>query len=193
MSKRIVVIHGAPRKKGNTRAVTALAVEAARQEGAEVVEIDATALSFTAPGCIGCQQCQRSEVFACALDDELAHSVASLAEYDVVLLSTPLYSWSYSAQLKMVIDRMYSLNKFGEDNTFRSVMTGKTMAIIATAGGPMEDNLELLERQWQNPAAMLGCPFVSCLFPNVVVGPGALANDTAAAEKARAFGRQFAV
>lgn len=193
MTKRIVVVHGAPRKNGNTRAVTALAVEAARQQGAEVVEIDATSLDFKVPGCLGCKKCQQSDAYVCTLDDELAHSVATLAGYDVIVLSTPVYWWSYSAQLKMFIDRMYSLSKFGEEHNIRSVMSGKTLALIATAGGPIENNLEVLESQWRNPAAMLGCSFASCLFPDVVIEGGALKDDHPAAEKARAFGRQLAV
>jgi len=104
-----------------------------------------------------------------------------------------VYWWSYSAQLKMFIDRMYSLSKPGEGQSIRSAMSGKTLALIATAGGPIEDNLEVLECQWRNPAARLGCSFASCLFPDVVVEGGALKDDPSAAEKARAFGRQMAV
>ena len=49
MPKKIVFVQGSPRKNGNTRAVTALAIEAARQQGAEVTEIDATELNSRSP------------------------------------------------------------------------------------------------------------------------------------------------
>ncbi len=192
MAKRIVFVHGSPRKNGNTRAVTALAMEAARQQGADVAEIDATTLKFKVAGCLGCQKCQQSDVFACVLGDQLADTVAILPEYDVIVLSTPLYWWSFTAQLKIFIDRMYCLSKFGEDDGVLSVLSGKKLALIATAGGPMEDNLELLESQWRNPAQMVGCSFDSCLFPDTVVPAGELVNDLAAAEKARSFGRRLA-
>lgn len=189
MSRKIVFVQGSPRKNGNTRAVTAMAIEATRQEGAEVTEIDATELKFKVPGCLGCQKCQQTEAFVCSIGDQVAQAVATLPEYDVIVLSTPLYWWSYSAQLKIFIDRIYSLSKFKEANGIRSLLTGKTLALIATGGGPLEDNLELLERQWKNPADMLGCSFVSCLFPNTIVEAGALKNDPSAADKARKFGR----
>jgi len=192
MSKRIVFVHGAPRKKGNTRAVTGLAAEAARREGAVVTEIDATKLEFSAPGCIGCAKCQQSDTYECTLGDELARNVATLAEYDVIVFSTPLYWWSYSAQLKMFIDRMYSLCKFSDEQGIRSAVSGKTLALIATAGGPMQDNLEVLESQLRNPAAMLGCSFTSCLFPDVRMEAGDLKNDRLAAERAQSFGRLLA-
>ena len=118
--------------------------------------------------------------------------MATLPEYDVIVLSTPLYWWSYSAQLKIFIDRIYSLSKFQEASGIRSLLTGKTLALIATGGGPIEDNLELLERQWKNPADMLGCSFISCLFPDTIVEAGELKNDRLAANKAKEFGRLLA-
>jgi multimeric flavodoxin WrbA len=191
MHRKIVFVQGSPRKLGNTRAVTAVAMASARDHGAEVVEIDATKLSFMTPGCAGCQQCQRSEAFLCAFKDEVAKSVAALPEYDVIVLATPLYWWSYSAQLKIFVDRMYSLSKISASGSHKSLLSGKTLAILATAGGPMEDNLEILEQQWKRPATLLGCPFISCLFPNTP--PGALIEDPAAVEKARAFGQSLAL
>ena len=192
MSKKIVFIHGSPRKKGNTRAMTAVAMESAASCGASVSEIDATRLDFKQAGCIGCQKCQQSDVFACTIDDDLGQAVATLGAYDVIVPATPLYWWSFSAQIKMFIDRMYSLSKFSDSGEVRSALTGKVLGLLATAGGPIEDNLELLERQWRNPADMLGCPFYSCLIPYAPWEAGALANDPSAIEKAKAFGKLLA-
>lgn len=193
MPNRIVIVQGSARKPGNTRAVAAVTAAAARDHGAEVAEIDATALSFKAPGCVGCQRCQHSDAFACAFNDEVAKSVATLPEYDAIVLATPLYWWSYSAQLKIFIDRMYSLSKISISGSHKSLLSGKTLALLATAGGPMEENLDLLEHQWRRPAAILGCPFVSCLFPNTPAEAGALLKDPAAVTKAEAFGRSLAL
>lgn len=190
--KKIVVIHGGPRKNGNTRAVTALAMETARNQKAEIVEIDATALESKVPGCLACQKCQKSDEFVCSLGDPMAQAVATLPAYDVIVLSTPLYWWSYAAQLKIFIDRMYSLGKFGESENYRFLLAGKKLALIATAGGPIESNLELLEKQWRAPADMMGCSFASCLFANVSAAPGKLIDEPAVAAKAREFGKMLA-
>ncbi len=192
MKNRIVFVQGSPRKNGNTRAITAIAMASARQNGAEATEIDVTNLGFKAPGCVGCQKCQQSESFECAFNDEVAQNVATLPEYSVIVLVTPLYWWSYSAQLKIFVDRMYSLSKISDPENFQSLLVGKTLALLATAGGPMEDNLELLEYQWKKPATMLGCSFLSCLFPNTPPEAGALAKDPSALIKAKEFGRSLA-
>jgi multimeric flavodoxin WrbA len=192
MTRRIVCIQGSPRPRGNTRAMAALALEAARRQGAEVTEIDALKLTFRHPGCTGCRKCQASEVFRCTVDDELGRAVATLPDHDVILVATPIYWWSYTAQIKMVIDRMFCLSKFAPDGRVRSALAGRTLALLATGGGALEDNLDLLERQWSIPAAYLGCPFVSCLFPDTPPEAGALARDPAAAARARDFGRRLA-
>jgi multimeric flavodoxin WrbA len=192
MANRIVFVQGSPRKNGNTRAVTAIAMASAKENGAEVAEIDATNLGFENPGCVGCQKCQESEAFLCAFNDEVAQSVATLPEYNVIVLATPIYWWSYPAQLKIFVDRMYSLSKISDPENLRSLLTGKTLALLATGGGPIENNLELLESQWKTPADMVGARFLSCLFPNTPPEPGALIQDPSALEKAKEFGRALA-
>ena len=191
MANKIVFIHGGPRKKGNTRAVTKIAIDAAKEQGAEVTEIDVTTLSFKEPGCIGCYKCQNSDEYRCAFNDEVAEKVACLPEYDVIVLATPLYWWSYTAQLKIFIDRMFSLMKLSGDE-HKSAITGKNLGLIATAGGPYENNLELLEAQWKNPADMLGCKFMTCLFPETTPDKGMLKDDPSSVKKAKEFGQLLA-
>nr|NJM03675.1 flavodoxin family protein [Desulfobacula sp.] len=192
MSKKIVFIQGGPRKKGNTRAMAALAMAAAREKGAQVAELDALGLGFKEAGCLACRKCQESELYQCVLGDEVAEKVAGLPEYDTLVLATPIYWWSYPAQLKILIDRMYCLSKFSGPAGPSSALTGKTLALLATGGGGLEDNLSLLESQWQQPALMLGTKFLSCLFPDVSPEPGSLMKDPSAVEKAKDFGRLLA-
>jgi len=192
MPPKIVFVQGSPRSHGNTRAVAAVAMAAAREQGAEVVEIDAVRLEFKKPGCTGCQKCQQSESFVCTLGDQVAEAVATLPRYDVIVLATPIYWWSYTAQIKIFVDRMYSLSKFTDRGTIRTQLGGKTLALMATGGGPLEDNLKLLERQWKTPADMLGCGFAACLFPFTPPQAGALQKDPGAIQKAREFGRLLA-
>ncbi len=172
--------------------MSALAMDAARGQGAEVAEIDALTLEFKTPGCTGCQKCQQSDKFECIIKDEVTRAVASLPEFDVIVFATPLYWWSYTAQIKILIDRIYSLSKFSSSGELRTRLAGKTLALLATGGGPLEDNLDILESQLRNPAGMLGCEFVSCMFPNVAPEAGILKEDKSAVQKAREFGRTLA-
>ncbi len=182
-------IHGSPHPNGNTRQIAAMAAQAARDEDAEVFEIDATRLEFKVAGCAGCMQCQQSDEFACVLGDELALTVAGLVEYDVIVLATPTYWMSYSAQIKMLIDRLGSLMRFGENGEIITPLAGKSLALLTTGNAGLANNLDLLEQQCRNVAEMFACRFSACLFPNM--GMVRLGQDEAL--RAREFGRQLAV
>ena len=192
MSKKIVFIHGSPRKNGNTRAISSIAVQAALDKKADVVEIDATKLAFEIPGCISCMKCHQSDEFGCVIGDQLAQTVATLIKYDVIVVATPTYWMSYTAQIKMLIDRMGSLIKFTESGEIQTPLAGKVMAILATGNAGLENNLDLLEHQWKSVADMMSCQFNSCLFPNAPIEAGALKNDPAALKKAKEFGQLLA-
>jgi multimeric flavodoxin WrbA len=192
MSNKIVFIHGSPRKNGNTHAISRIAIQVARDNKADVFEIDATKLEFKIPGCGSCMKCHQSEEFECVVGDQLAESVATLSEYDVIVVATPTYWMSYTAQLKMFIDRMGSLMKFTESGETRTPLAGKVFAILATGGGGLDNNLDLLEQQWKSVAYMLSCQFNSCMFPNAPVEAGALTDDPSALQKAQEFGELLA-
>lgn len=195
MARTIVFIQGGPRRDGNTRAMAAVAMRAAAEAGAAVAEVDALKLSFSVPGCLGCDACQRSDTYGCTLGDEVARVVATVPSYDAIVLATPLYWYSYSAQLKIVVDRFYSLNKYEPGSlgtAARSLLSGKVFGLLATAAGPIEHNLDILEAQWRQPARSRGCAFISCLFPGAPGEGGALLRDPIAVARAQEFGRRLA-
>lgn len=191
MSKKVVFIYGSPRKPSNTRALAEVVRGVLAEMEIASETIDVTRLDFTHPGCVACMRCQRSDDFGCHVDDGLARAVATLPAYDAMILASPLYWFSHPAQVKMFIDRMFSLIKFGANDTVVSPLRGKPMALLATAGGEQDENLDILEMQWRIPAARIGMPFVSCLFPFCNVPPGAAALDAELADRARDFGRRL--
>lgn len=110
----------------------------------------------------------------------------------MLFMATPLFWWSFPAQLKMFIDRMYSLSKVSDPENYQSLLFDKTIALLATAGGPYEGNLELLKSQWKIPATILRCKFHACLFPNTPPEAEVLINDPLVLEKAKVFRRLLA-
>lgn len=192
MSRKIIYLHGSPRKNGNTSAISRIAIEAAEAQKAEITEIDATQIQFDVPGCLSCMKCHQSDDFICEIEDQLSKIVATLPDYDVIVLATPTYWMSYPAQLKMLVDRMGSLMKYSENRTIATPLAGKVFSIIATGNSALENNLDLLEQQWKNMADMMSCRFISCLLPNVPKEIGTLIADPIVVQKAREFGRQLA-
>jgi len=192
MSKKVVFILGSPRKKGNTNVLAREAMRALTEVGIDTVEIDTPRLDFKHPGCVACYKCQQSAEYGCHIGDELGKTVSTLAEYDAIVLATPLYWFSYPAQMKMFIDRMFSMIKFGENHEIFSPLHGKPLALLATAGSRLEENLELLDSHWRISAKKIDAPYLSCLFPFCQYPPGGVVEDADAMSKAAEFGKELA-
>lgn len=122
MSKKIVVITGSPRKKGNSFAMTEAFIQAAEARGHVVTRFDA-ALKHVG-GCRACETCFQTGK-ACSFDDDFNAIAPAILEADAVVFSMPVYWYSIPAQIKGVIDRLFSFVVGGKD------IAGKECAVIA--------------------------------------------------------------
>ena len=121
MSKKIVVITGSPRKNGNSFAMTNAFIDAAEAKGHTVTRFDA-ALK-TVGGCRACETCY-STGKACTFDDDFNVIAPAILEADAIVFTMPVYWYSIPAQIKGVIDRIFSLVVGGKD------IAGKECALI---------------------------------------------------------------
>lgn len=122
MSKKIVVITGSPRKDGNSFAMTDAFIRAAEEKGHSVTRFDAAQKNMG--GCHACETCYKTGK-ACSFDDDFNEIAPALLEADVVVFSMPVYWYSIPAQIKAVIDKMYSFCVAGKD------IAGKECMLIA--------------------------------------------------------------
>lgn len=123
MSKNVVVLTGSPRKEGNSFAMTDAFVRAAMAQGHVVTRFDTAFMQVG--GCHACGKCFTTER-ACAYHDDFNEIAPAILKADVVVLTTPVYWYTVSAQLKAVMDKFYSLLK-GAD------VSGKRCMLIACA------------------------------------------------------------
>ena len=122
MSKKIVVITGSPRTKGNSFAMTDAFIKAAQTKGHTVTRFDAAMLHIG--GCRACETCYQTGK-ACSFDDDFNTIAPAILEADAVVFTMPVYWYSIPAQIKGVIDRIYSMVVGGKD------IAGKECALIA--------------------------------------------------------------
>ena len=121
MSKKIVVITGSPRKDGNSFAMTDAFIKAAESKGHTVTRFDAAMKNVG--GCRACETCFKTGK-ACSFDDDFNTIAPAILEADAVVFTTPVYWYSIPAQIKGVIDRLYSFCVAGKD------IAGKECAMI---------------------------------------------------------------
>ena len=118
---KITVITGSPRKKGNSFAMTEAFVKAAEQRGHTIQRFDAAFLKIG--GCHACMTCYKTGK-ACSFDDDFNLIAPAILEAGAVVFSMPVYWHSIPAQIKGVIDRLFSLVVGGKD------IAGKKCALI---------------------------------------------------------------
>lgn len=133
MSKKIAVITGSPRKNGNSFAMTEAFIQAAQAKGHTVTRFDAALKKVG--GCRACGTCF-STGKACTFDDDFNTVAPAILEADAVVFTMPVYWYSIPAQIKGVIDRLYSFVVGGKD------IAGKECALIACCE---EDDMTVLD------------------------------------------------
>ncbi len=102
---KIVGISGSPRTKGNTDILVQEALKAASETGAKT-EFIALAGKKIKP-CTGCGTCRtESSKGTCSIkDDDIPHIYETMKEADGIIIGSPVYFLSVTAQLKALFDR----------------------------------------------------------------------------------------
>lgn len=102
MAKKILVLSGSPRKGGNSDTLCDQFIKGAKEAGNEVEKMWIQGKKV-AP-CLACYYC-KDHKGECAIKDDMKEILDKMAIADVLVLSSPVYFYSISAQLKTVIDR----------------------------------------------------------------------------------------
>jgi len=189
MNKTILVISGSPKKDGNTAILVEWFAEGTRLAGAHVEIVNAAAIDGNVSGCQSCRACQKREEYGCVFDDDIKLVLDKMIKADIIVMATPLYFFSASAQIKQVFDRMFSLYKW--DNaagTIKTALKGKTLAVIASAFEA--EGFDALEKPFKMTADYSGMKYASLIVPNAGVS-GDIKKSFAIREKARQFGKNI--
>ena len=101
---KILGISGSPRRNGNSEILLDHALEGASQAGAAVEKIVVSELCISP--CRGCLRCAGSG--RCIVKDDMRLVYRKIADSDGIIVSSPIYFGSISAQLKALIDRFNS-------------------------------------------------------------------------------------
>lgn len=157
---KITVITGSPRKGGNSFAMTDAFIQEAEKRGHEVTRFDAAFLKIG--GCRACMTCYKTGK-ACSFDDDFNRIAPAILEAGAVVFTMPVYWYSIPAQIKGVIDRIFSLVVGGKE------VAGKKCALITCCE---EDDMTVMDgvrRPMERTAALLKWDMVGeVLIPGVL-------------------------
>jgi multimeric flavodoxin WrbA len=102
---KVVGIAGSPRKGGNTELLVREALNAAEKEGVETELISLADKEIKA--CDACRVCR--ETGECHIEDDFKQVFEKMVEADGIIIGSPVYVGSATAQVKALIDRSNSV------------------------------------------------------------------------------------
>lgn len=106
MSKNILVLTGSPRKGGNSDLLADAFIKGAKTAGHTVTKFEAGRKDIK--GCTACDTCY-SKGDACTLGDDFNELAPLMEKANMLVIATPMYWFTFPAQLKAALDKMYAL------------------------------------------------------------------------------------
>ena len=109
----------------------------------------------------GCDACQEEMAQGCVIDDKMQSLYPKIREADALVIASPIYWFTVSAQTKLFMDRCYAL---GGPQGY--ALKGKRIAIILTYADPdpfVSGAVNAL-RTFQDSFAYIGAPIVGMVY-----------------------------
>ena len=191
MSRAILIISGSPHKSGNTSFLIKWFSEGAVAAGAHIDLVHAAGLKHKAVGCTSCRACQANAAYQCVIQDEVSDCLARFLSAEVIVMASPLYFYGASSQLKMVMDRMFSLYKWDNAaNTMTTPLKGKRFVFLGS--GYEDAGFDVFEKPFQLTAAYTKMRYDSFLVKNAGVS-GDIVKLPGVKDRVVAFGKKMTV
>jgi len=125
MGKNILILKGSPRERGNSSVLADQVAAGAKSNGAQVESVYLHGLDIRA--CDACDLCEQGN--GCVINDDMQGLYPKIEAADAIVLASPVYWFTFSAQMKLCIDRCYAY----QVNDWKE-MQGKQYALILTYG-----------------------------------------------------------
>jgi multimeric flavodoxin WrbA len=123
MSKKVLIVNGSPRKKGNSATLSKRVADGAKSAGAKVETFFLH--TMTIKPCTACDVCRKKLKKDCVIEDDMKILYPKMTAADAIVIASPIYWFTVSAQTKLFMDRWYAL---GGDDGYD--LAGKKFGIV---------------------------------------------------------------
>lgn len=173
---KVVGILGSPRSRGNTSILLDAVLEGAAQAGAETERFAMAGLTMNY--CVACHQCHREGI--CRWDDDVETLKQAMLTAQGIVLGSPVYLHSVTAQLKTLMDRC-------GDFVHCRRLGGKYAAAVSTAGGSEQEAVMAFQNRFLRTCGAWTVGGVAAL----AAPPRGVQNQEARVAEATALGREL--
>jgi multimeric flavodoxin WrbA len=144
---KVVGICGSPRKAGNTEFLLKEGLAVAKERGFETEKLLISEMKIDF--CNDCGDCSKGK--SCPKEDDMTRILSSLEGADGIIVASPVYFGSLTAQLKAVFDRTIPLRRQG----FRlKDKIGCAVSVGGARNGGQEKTLETIHA-WMHIHGMI--------------------------------------
>lgn len=185
--KRVLVLLGSPRKKGNSTTLARQITKGAESMGAQVETLYLNGLKISP--CQGCYTCQQEERPGCAVNDDMQAVYPKLLESDAWVIASPVYWFSMSAQIKIFMDRCFAMFR---DTPEQSPFFNKRIAIAMSYGDSDAFNSGCVNalRSFQDAYNYVGAKIVGMVYGSAEK-PGEIGSNQNLMQQAEELGKKL--
>jgi multimeric flavodoxin WrbA len=185
--KKVLILLGSPRKKGNSAILSARIAKGAGKAGAKVEKVFLHGLNI-AP-CKSCYACQKENSKGCAIDDAMQEVYPKLLAAEAWVIATPVYWFTMSAQTKLFMDRCFALPAYAKEP-----FAGKKIAIAMSYGDadPFVSGCVNALRTFQDAFNYTKAKIVGMVYGSAL-GAGEIRANDALLKEAETLGRNLVV
>lgn len=183
-----VIVLGSPRKKGNSEVLAQAIAKGLESAGGSVEYIRLNSLSLRP--CQGCGGCDKTG--ACVIKDDMTDIYSLVDRADRLIVTTPIYFYTVSAQLKIFMDRMQAFwaRKYNLKVKYREG-EGRKGYLVATAATQGERIFECAELPVRYALDAMGFDYGEPLLVKGVDARGEVVKAEEPLQKATLFGEQI--
>lgn len=184
-SKRIIIVKGSPREKGNSAILADKVAEGAKAAGAYVESFYLHGMDINP--CDACDSCQTEPYGGCVVSDDMQLLYPRILDADALVIASPVYWFTVSAQTKLFMDRCYSLV---DGNGY--LLRGKKIGIVMTYGDsdPFNSGAVNAFRTFQDAYGYQGAEIVDMVYGSADAA-GDIQENAQAIAKAYALGQKL--
>ena len=184
---KVFGICGSPRMGGNSEIMIDNVLEGARELGARVDKVILNDMKM-----VPCQSCEKlKDDGGCFIKDDFYGLYEEIKDADAIVLASPVFFGSLSAQTKIMIDRFqctWRAKYILGVNLFHKKRRG---AFISVSAGDRRDFFENSKSVVKNWFAAIDCTYENELFVPGLEGKGDILKFPEYLEKARQMGKDI--
>jgi multimeric flavodoxin WrbA len=186
MPRKVIVVIGSPRRKGNSATLARQVANGATAAGAQVETFFLHAMNIQP--CTACDACRRKLKKDCVIKDDMRILYPKMKAADAIVIASPIYWFTVSAQTKLFMDRWYAL---GGDDGY--ALAGKKfgVALAYADADPFASGAVNALRTFQDAFNYIGAELVGTVYGSAAKA-GEIRQNKALMHAAFDLGRKMA-